>query len=226
MRVNARVLPIVFVLLSLSLTVRPLDDRWSAKAMVDIQSTEHPQVKTLESESRATNNGQQSEKETSRGTVSDIHKLPSGWPVQGCITSRFGTRRIGRHTEFHPGLDIAVPIGTEVFATADGEVVFAARQSGYGNLVVIDHGNGVTTRYGHLSKISVTSGQQMNRGNAIGLSGSTGRSTGTHVHYEVRENGAPTNPMKWSGRLKPMQSTFGFRFVRRVGDAGMLLVRA
>jgi murein DD-endopeptidase MepM/ murein hydrolase activator NlpD len=124
---------------------------------------------------------------------------PKGLPVNGYMTDQFGNRRFAGSTEFHPGLDIAVPSGTNVAATADGLVVYADWRNGYGNAVVIDHGNGLTTRYGHMSAVEVKAGQQVHRGDIIGRSGSTGRSTGPHVHYEVRENNLPLNPLKFSG---------------------------
>lgn len=127
-----------------------------------------------------------------------VSTTPRGWPVQGYLTDHFGMRRFGGRTEFHPGLDISVPSGTAVSATADGLIVYAAWRNGYGNVVVIDHGNGLTTRYGHLSAIDVAAGQRIRRGDVIGRAGSTGRSTGPHVHYEVRENNVALNPMRFS----------------------------
>jgi len=91
-------------------------------------------------------------------------------------------------------LDIAVDFGTPVSATADGLVIYSAPHAGYGNLVIVYHSNGVTTRYGHLSKITVEAGQRIKRGEQVGHAGSTGRSTGTHVHYEIRENDQPVDP--------------------------------
>jgi murein DD-endopeptidase MepM/ murein hydrolase activator NlpD len=123
---------------------------------------------------------------------------PKGLPVNGYMTDQFGMRRFAGSTEFHPGLDIAVPSGTNVAATADGLVIYADWRNGYGNAVVIDHGHGLTTRYGHMSAIEVKPGQQVHRGDVIGRAGSTGRSTGPHVHYEVRENNLPLNPLKFS----------------------------
>jgi len=124
---------------------------------------------------------------------------PRGLPVQGYLTDHFGLRHFAGANEFHPGLDIAVPSGTSVAATADGLVIYAAWRNGYGNAVVIDHGGGLTTRYGHLSAVDVAPGQQIHRGDLIGRAGSTGRSTGPHVHYEVRENNLPLDPMKFAG---------------------------
>jgi murein DD-endopeptidase MepM/ murein hydrolase activator NlpD len=127
--------------------------------------------------------------------------IPSGWPVDGLLTDRFGVRSNpfgGGGTEGHEGQDIAAAFGSPVAATADGLVVYAAARSGYGNVIVIYHGNGITTRYGHLSQISVESGQRIRRGDEIGKVGSTGRSTGPHCHYEVRLNNVPVDPQQYA----------------------------
>lgn len=124
---------------------------------------------------------------------------PSIKPADGWITSRFGYREspfTGRR-EFHAGLDISNRSGTKVIATANGRVSFAAAKMYIGKLVVIDHGHGRVTKYGHLKKIMVKPGQQVKRGDVIALLGNTGRSTGPHVHYEVRINGTPVNPLKY-----------------------------
>jgi murein DD-endopeptidase MepM/ murein hydrolase activator NlpD len=124
-------------------------------------------------------------------------RVPSIWPVAGEVTDGFGGRRNpfgGSSFELHPGQDISAPRGAEVVAAAGGTVVFAATQSGYGQLVTIDHGGGLTTRYAHLSKIEVAAGQQVSRGQLIGRVGSTGRSTGPHLHYEVRIGEEAVNP--------------------------------
>lgn len=118
------------------------------------------------------------------------------WPTRGWITSRFGTRW-GR---MHEGVDIAVSTGRPVEAVAPGTVAFAGWRPGYGRLVIIDHGRGVSTRYGHNSRLLVKAGQPVNRGTTIALSGSTGTSTGPHVHLEVRVNGRPQNPLNWLRR--------------------------
>lgn len=125
---------------------------------------------------------------------------PSIWPVEGNLTDGFGGRRNpfgGSSTEFHAGQDIATLWGTPVVAPADGTISFAGTQSGYGNVVIIDHGGGVTTRYGHLSHIEVAVGQSITRGEALGRVGSTGRSTGPHLHYEVRINDDPVDPLEY-----------------------------
>jgi murein DD-endopeptidase MepM/ murein hydrolase activator NlpD len=124
--------------------------------------------------------------------------VPSQKPVHDYrFTSSFGVRGnpFGHGGEMHPGLDMAAPIGTPIYATADGIVSRAERAGGYGNLVQLDHGAGLQTRYGHMSQILVHSGQRVHRGDLIGLMGSTGRSTGSHLHYEVRIDGRAVNPM-------------------------------
>ena len=118
------------------------------------------------------------------------------WPVIGTITSPFGYRQnpFGGGLEFHQGLDIAAPMGTTVTAAAAGTVISAGWYGGYGNYILIDHGGGMSTGYGHLSQIFVSDGQQVQKGQAIGAVGSTGASTGPHLHFEVRINGKPTDP--------------------------------
>lgn len=123
--------------------------------------------------------------------------MPTVAPVRGILTSGFGYRRdpVSGRKANHLGVDIATSPGREVVAPAAGLVVQAGRIGGLGNAVSVSHGYGVTTRYGHLSKISVTPGQRVAEGETLGLVGSTGKSTGYHLHYEVRENGKPKNPI-------------------------------
>jgi len=125
-------------------------------------------------------------------------RIPSIWPVAGGeATDSFGGRRDpfgGSSSEFHSGQDISAERGTAVYAAGIATVKFAGTQGGYGQIVILDHGDGISTRYGHLSKIEVVSGQQLARGELIGRVGSTGRSTGPHLHYEVRINEEPVNP--------------------------------
>ena len=124
---------------------------------------------------------------------------PSIWPARGWVTSDFG-QRLDPYTAdrvMHEGIDIAAPHGKEVMAPSDGTVVFAGLEGGYGNVVVIDHGYGIKTRYGHLAKILVKAGEVVKRGHVVGAVGNTGRSTGPHLHYEVRVNGVPQNPRKF-----------------------------
>ena len=128
-----------------------------------------------------------------------LASTPSMWPARGWVTSDFGSR-LDPYTAdrvMHAGLDIAAPHGKEVFAPSDGTVVFAGLEGGYGNVLVIDHGYGIKTRYGHLAKMLVKAGDRVKRGMLIAAVGNTGRSTGPHLHYEVRVNGVPQNPRKF-----------------------------
>ena len=131
--------------------------------------------------------------------LADLTSTPSLWPVIGHLTAGFGERMdpFSGEGAFHTGVDIGSQYGEAVRATADGIVIEADDRAGYGRLVVIDHGFGVTTWYGHLSSFNVLAGEQVKRGDTIGNVGVSGRSTGPHVHYEVRINGAPVNPMRY-----------------------------
>jgi len=128
-----------------------------------------------------------------------LASTPSIWPSRGWVTSDFGTRMDPYTAErkMHEGLDIATPHGQPVFTPSDGTVVFAGTEGGYGKVLVIDHGYGVKTRYGHLSEIFVKPGDRVQRGGKVAAVGNTGRSTGPHLHYEVRVNGIPENPRKF-----------------------------
>jgi murein DD-endopeptidase MepM/ murein hydrolase activator NlpD len=129
--------------------------------------------------------------------VSDPAFMPNMWAHLGKINNEFGFRRNpfgGRTYEFHPGMDIDGERGDQVMAPAAGKVIKASWQGGYGYMFEIDHGNGLTTRYGHLSRIEVEVGDEVSRGQLLGLVGSTGRSTGPHLHYEIRLNDHPINP--------------------------------
>jgi murein DD-endopeptidase MepM/ murein hydrolase activator NlpD len=129
--------------------------------------------------------------------------LPTEWAHLGKINNEFGFRRNpfgGRAYEFHPGMDIDGERGDQVMASANGTVVKAGYTGGYGNMVEIDHGNGIHTRYGHMSKLEVDAGDVVTRGELIGEIGSTGRSTGPHLHFELRYNDKPINPRHF---LKP-----------------------
>jgi len=122
--------------------------------------------------------------------------VPSLWPVRGQITAGFGQRQDPFSGEGvrHTGVDICAPLGTRVDASADGIVIQAGPESGYGNEILIDHGSGMTTKYAHLSKIYVVMGQEVKRGQVIGAVGMTGKTTGPHLHYEVIVNDTPVNP--------------------------------
>ncbi len=130
---------------------------------------------------------------------SQLASTPSIWPARGWVTSDFGTR-IDPYTaerKMHQGMDIATPHGQSVYTPSDGSVVFIGTEGGYGKVLVVDHGYGVKTRYGHLSEIFVHLGARVKRGDRIAAVGNTGRSTGPHLHYEVRVNGIPENPRKF-----------------------------
>ena len=130
------------------------------------------------------------------GTSTAGVTVPSIWPTTGVVTSPYGLRWGG--SDFHPGIDIANEMGTPILATADGIVEYAGWNSGgYGNMVDINHGNGIMTRYGHASQVIVSTGQHVTRGQVIALMGSTGFSTGPHVHYEVHVNGQRVNPISY-----------------------------
>ncbi len=128
-----------------------------------------------------------------------LSATPSIWPARGWVTSSFG----GRISPFtgnpsdHHGMDIAAAMGTPVRSTADGIVTYAGVKGGYGKVVIVDHGYGLSTRYGHLSAIHAKPGQRIKRGDRVGAVGSTGRSTGPHLHYEVRVNNLPVNPRRY-----------------------------
>ena len=123
---------------------------------------------------------------------------PSIWPAHGWLSSSMGNRAdpFTGEKDFHPGLDISADKGDPVYATADGKVVNASAAGNYGNLVVLDHGYGLETRYGHLSAFKVKLDQTVKRGDLLGLVGSTGRATSSHLHYEVRANGRILNPLQ------------------------------
>ena len=126
--------------------------------------------------------------------------IPSMWAHMGKINNEFGFRRNpfgGRTYEFHAGMDIDGERGDNVFAPANGIVTEAGWKGGYGNMIEIDHGNGLKTRYGHLSKIDVNIGDSIVRGQVVAYIGSTGRSTGPHLHYELRLNDRPINPRRF-----------------------------
>jgi len=132
--------------------------------------------------------------------VRRLAATPSIWPASGSITSGFGMRRSPFNRavmKYHSGIDIAGAYGSPIYATADGTVVSAGYQGGYGNMVLINHGYGFETCYAHMSRIAVSSGQWVKRGQVIGYMGQTGLATGTHVHYEVRVNGVAVNPMNY-----------------------------
>ena len=139
---------------------------------------------------------------TRQATLSDwiaATTAPTLWPVIGPITGAFGERIDPFNGEgaFHAGVDISCHYGQQVIAPADGIVTFAGPYNGYGRMIEVDHGNGITTRYGHLSGVAVADGETVHKGQIIGYVGLTGRSTGPHLHYEVRIHDTPVNPHKY-----------------------------
>ncbi len=127
-------------------------------------------------------------------------RVPSIWPAAGVLNDGFGSRSDpfgGGSSEFHTGQDITAAAGTPVIAAAEGTVIFAGWKNGYGQVVEIDHGRGLMTCYGHLSKLETIVGHEIARGELLGRVGSTGRSTGPHLHYEVRINDNPVSPLSY-----------------------------
>jgi murein DD-endopeptidase MepM/ murein hydrolase activator NlpD len=139
---------------------------------------------------------------TRNATTADwvrANSAPNLWPVEGQVTGSFGERIDPFNGEgaFHSGVDISSAYGQQIIAPADGVVTFADFLGGYGKAIMLDHGHGISTRYGHLSGFAVTTGQHVHRGDLIGYVGLSGRSTGPHLHYEVRINDTPVNPYKY-----------------------------
>jgi murein DD-endopeptidase MepM/ murein hydrolase activator NlpD len=153
--------------------------------------------------------GLESRLDVVRGDVEKRNALaaatPSIWPSQGWLTSGMGLRRdpVNGGRDFHPGLDIAGNKGQPVYATADGEVTERGYQGGYGNLIVLNHGFGLVTKYGHLASYSVKQGEKVKKGQVIGRVGNTGRATGYHLHYEVLANGRLLNPLQLLTKQRP-----------------------
>jgi murein DD-endopeptidase MepM/ murein hydrolase activator NlpD len=129
----------------------------------------------------------------------DSNYTPSVWPVLGHITDSFGERLdpFSGEGAFHTGVDVGADYGAAVHATADGVVLDVGQHTGYGRVVILDHGFGITTWYAHLSAYAVVAGTRIKRGEVLGYTGISGRSTGPHVHYEVRVNNAPVNPWRY-----------------------------
>ena len=129
----------------------------------------------------------------------DHGAVPSLWPIHGQIMAGFGQRLdpFSGEGTFHSGVDISAPSGTRVESGADGIILEAGWDTGYGNAIVVDHGSGIATKYGHLSRIFVVVGQEVKRGEVIGAVGMTGKATGPHLHYEVIVQDTPVNPMKY-----------------------------
>lgn len=163
----------------------------------DLSASEEAQLEALIVERQRQIEAEREAQRRAQGIVGSTNAPGTlAWPVSGTITSPFGYRRnpFGGGMEFHQGLDIAAPMGTTITAAASGTVISAGWYGGYGNYILIDHGGGMATGYGHCSQIFVSVGQQVQKGQAIGAVGSTGASTGPHVHFEVRMNGKPVDP--------------------------------
>lgn len=137
--------------------------------------------------------------ELRQDNISYWASVPTVWPVQGFVTSGFGYRRspLRGGTRFHEGIDIASPVGTPIKSPADGVVSFAGYKSGLGKVIVVDHGYGITTMYGHNSDLFVAEGNRIKRGMVISSIGMTGRTTGPHLHYQVMVDGVPVDPLKY-----------------------------
>ncbi len=135
-------------------------------------------------------------------TRGDLNVLPSAWPINGRLMAGFGVRSdpFSGEGEMHTGVDISAPQGTPVHATADGIVAHAGWNGGYGRCVIIDHGNNYQTWYAHLSRLEVIEGQEIRQGEVLGEVGTSGRSTGAHLHYEVRIGSTPVNPYRFLAR--------------------------
>lgn len=135
-------------------------------------------------------------------TRGDVNILPSAWPINGRLMGGFGVRSdpFSGEGAMHTGVDISAPVGTPVHATADGIVIHAGWNGGYGRCVIIDHGNNYQTWYAHLSRLDVIQGQEIRQGETLGAVGSSGRSTGSHLHYEVRIGSTPVNPYRFLAR--------------------------
>ena len=134
-----------------------------------------------------------------RGRSTAVSSGRIGWPLRGRIVSRFGYRRhpLWGGFSLHTGIDIAAPYGKPIASADSGEVIYSGWWDGYGKAVVIDHGRGYTTVYGHMSRIYMQTGQKVDKGQVIGLVGSTGFSTGPHLHFEIRYNGKPVDPLAY-----------------------------
>ena len=152
--------------------------------------------------------GRQAAVEDAGDLLQVLQSVPLGMPHNGPISSRFGNRSnpfTGKGSEFHGGLDLKGSTGQPIRVTAKGKVHFAGVQSGYGNVVMVDHAHGYSTVYAHLSKISVKAGQHVEAGSVIGQLGSTGRSTGPHLHYEVQSKGQRIDPEQFLSLNAPVR---------------------
>ena len=159
----------------------------------------HAFLDQLETEARLEELSQREISEALMGNREMLASTPSIWPTEGWLSSKFGNRRspFTGQREFHKGIDISAPQGTPIFATAKGRVTKAGHDGGYGKILVLEHGFGLKTIYAHMQKFAVNKGQEVERGELIGYVGNTGRSTGPHLHYEVRLNNVPVNPANY-----------------------------
>jgi murein DD-endopeptidase MepM/ murein hydrolase activator NlpD len=181
-------------------------DKKAAEINMSIISKAYDEIKE-ESQNRLSNYSQITWYIANKYNLSK--SIPKGWPVLGNITSPFGYRihPLSLSYEFHSGVDISQEPGTPIKSTADGVVRYAGWQAGYGMAVLIDHGGGYSTLYGHMSEILVKEGEKINREQIIGRVGSTGTSTGPHLHYEVWEFGKAVNPTKYIEHYKSKEIT-------------------
>jgi murein DD-endopeptidase MepM/ murein hydrolase activator NlpD len=142
-----------------------------------------------------------------QGPQAVVAALSGFWPIDGRITCPYGERTdpFSGEGALHSGIDISAPVGTTVSATGEGTIEHAGWLSGYGRLVVVDHGNGYETYYAHLSRVDVMEGQSIHRGECVGAVGTSGRSTGPHLHFEVRIGGVPVNPYRFLSRQNTLQ---------------------
>ncbi len=173
-----------------------LGSRKEVLANLDVDESGSIDIDTLKKEITASMNTVQ-EIRTYLSKERDVfHATPQGWPATGRLTSGYGMREHPRYgvRKLHTGVDISVALGTPLHATADGVVSFADQSAGNGNVVVLEHGSGFSTVYAHNTKNLVHAGQTVKRGDVVAYSGSTGVSTGPHVHYEVWKNGRSVNP--------------------------------
>jgi murein DD-endopeptidase MepM/ murein hydrolase activator NlpD len=159
-----------------------------SKALASASADLAARIQAAQTADRSSSNGTTDASESSPVTAPTSGFI---WPVSGPITSPFGMR----WGSLHPGIDIGVPTGTPIHAAAAGTVIYCGWMSGYGNLVMIDHGGDLATLYGHQSRIAATCGESVSQGQVIGYSGCTGFCTGPHVHFEVRVNGSPVDPL-------------------------------
>jgi murein DD-endopeptidase MepM/ murein hydrolase activator NlpD len=141
-------------------------------------------------------------------TRGDVNVLPGIWPVNGRLMGGYGVRSdpFSGEGAMHTGVDITAPLGTPVHATADGIVIHAGWNNGYGRCVIVDHGNNYQTWYAHLSRMDVMEGEEIRQGEILGAVGVTGRSTGAHLHYEVRIGSTPVNPYRFLARARSIQT--------------------